>query len=197
MLSSSLETNTEDDSCENNSSAMSYEDRNVALDVGKDKSAERTIPIDQNSLSDEGTVSSSIFSEGDERTTRPQHHEGESCKSRTIEITNQSNNENVTDESHLDSKNVNVLGKPSSRNEESHEQSPESKSDGKDIDHPPNKRIKLDETEEQKLGGHKVVVDKDCQECQANYKDPTPEELVMYLHALSYEVGILLKFIFQ
>ena len=34
----------------------------------------------------------------------------------------------------------------------------------------------------------KLTVDKDCLECKVSYRDPAPEELIMYLHAYRYKV---------
>ncbi len=39
----------------------------------------------------------------------------------------------------------------------------------------------------------RLVPDEDCLDCKHNFRDPTPDELIMYLHALSYKVRILIK----
>lgn len=36
----------------------------------------------------------------------------------------------------------------------------------------------------------KMTVDRHCYECKVRYRDPKPEDLVMYLHAWTYKVGI-------
>lgn len=34
----------------------------------------------------------------------------------------------------------------------------------------------------------KMTVDKHCYECKVRYRDPKPQDLVMYLHAWKYKV---------
>ena len=41
----------------------------------------------------------------------------------------------------------------------------------------------------------KMTFDSDCVECQDQYRDPTVEELMMYLHALRYKVSYALLII--
>lgn len=36
----------------------------------------------------------------------------------------------------------------------------------------------------------KMTVDKHCYECKVRYRDPKPQDLVMYLHAWKYRVGV-------
>lgn len=36
----------------------------------------------------------------------------------------------------------------------------------------------------------KMTVDKHCYECKVRYRDPKPQDLVMYLHAWKYRVSI-------
>lgn len=35
----------------------------------------------------------------------------------------------------------------------------------------------------------KMTVDKHCYECKVRYRDPKPQDLIMYLHAWKYKVG--------
>lgn len=35
----------------------------------------------------------------------------------------------------------------------------------------------------------KMTVDKHCYECKVRYRDPKPQDLVMYLHAWKYQVS--------
>jgi hypothetical protein len=37
----------------------------------------------------------------------------------------------------------------------------------------------------------KMTTDKHCYECKVRYKDPKPQDLVMYLHAWKYKVSYL------
>ena len=37
----------------------------------------------------------------------------------------------------------------------------------------------------------RINFDPKCPDCQLKYKDPTPEDLVMYLHALKYKVTVI------
>ena len=41
----------------------------------------------------------------------------------------------------------------------------------------------------------KMNFDPKCPDCQLKYKDPTPEDLVMYLHALKYKVPLILTYL--
>ena len=41
---------------------------------------------------------------------------------------------------------------------------------------------------EEETEGKKVKGDANCYECKVRYRDPTPKDLVMYLHALRYQV---------
>lgn len=40
----------------------------------------------------------------------------------------------------------------------------------------------------------KMTTDKHCYECKVRYRDPKPQDLVMYLHAWKYRVSCFLKF---
>ena len=45
-----------------------------------------------------------------------------------------------------------------------------------------------------KTGGfdsNKIIIDEDCTECNISRPDPTTSQLVMFLHALSYQVTIV------
>ena len=44
------------------------------------------------------------------------------------------------------------------------------------------------ESHEEETEGDKVKGDANCYECKVRYRDPTPKDLVMYLHALRYQV---------
>lgn len=37
----------------------------------------------------------------------------------------------------------------------------------------------------------KMTTDKHCYECKVRYRDPKPQDLVMYLHAWKYKVSVL------
>lgn len=37
----------------------------------------------------------------------------------------------------------------------------------------------------------KMTVDKHCYECKVRYRDPKPQDLVMYLHAWKYRVSVV------
>lgn len=39
----------------------------------------------------------------------------------------------------------------------------------------------------------KMTVDKHCYECKVRYRDPKPQDLVMYLHAWKYRVSFILN----
>lgn len=39
----------------------------------------------------------------------------------------------------------------------------------------------------------KMSVDKHCYECKVRYRDPKPQDLVMYLHAWKYKVRVILS----
>ena len=49
-------------------------------------------------------------------------------------------------------------------------------------------QLKCDTTE---FDSNKVIIDKDCTECDISRPDPTASQLVMFLHALSYQVTII------
>lgn len=53
-------------------------------------------------------------------------------------------------------------------------------------DAPPIKRIRTDGDVSQSA---KSSYDPDCRECQLRFRDPSPDQLVMYLHALRYQVS--------
>ena len=46
-------------------------------------------------------------------------------------------------------------------------------------------------TEYAEYDNNKVIIDKDCTECNISRPDPTSSQLVMFLHALSYQVTIV------
>lgn len=39
----------------------------------------------------------------------------------------------------------------------------------------------------------KMTVDKHCYECKVRYRDPKPQDLIMYLHAWKYKVNNMLS----
>ena len=49
-------------------------------------------------------------------------------------------------------------------------------------------QLKCDDTE---FDSNKLIVDKDCTECNNTRPEPTASQLVMFLHALSYQVTIV------
>ena len=50
-----------------------------------------------------------------------------------------------------------------------------------------------EESNEEETEGGKVKGDANCYECKVRYRDPTPKDLVMFLHALKYQVTIQFK----
>lgn len=50
-------------------------------------------------------------------------------------------------------------------------------------------QLKCDKTA--KFDSDKVIIDKDCTECNISRPDPTTSQLIMFLHALSYQVTIV------
>lgn len=42
----------------------------------------------------------------------------------------------------------------------------------------------------------KMTVDRHCYECKVRYRDPKPQDLIMYLHAWKYRVGFYFQFFF-
>lgn len=45
------------------------------------------------------------------------------------------------------------------------------------------------ESPDMAFSGDKMTVDKHCYECKVRYRDPKPQDLVMYLHAWKYKVS--------
>ena len=50
------------------------------------------------------------------------------------------------------------------------------------------KEVTEESQEEEETEEGKVKGDANCYECKVKYRDPTPKDLVMYLHALRYQV---------
>jgi len=46
------------------------------------------------------------------------------------------------------------------------------------------------------FNAEKMTTDKHCYECKVRYKDPKPQDLVMYLHAWKYKVNFSMKHFF-
>ncbi|XP_050390895.1 uncharacterized protein LOC126810023 [Patella vulgata] len=52
---------------------------------------------------------------------------------------------------------------------------------------PPNKRVKLTNPEQLDFSEEKWNVDPDCEECKLKYLNPSPADLILYLHAYKYK----------
>lgn len=46
------------------------------------------------------------------------------------------------------------------------------------------------ESPDMAFNAEKMTVDKHCYECKVRYRDPKPQDLVMYLHAWKYKVSV-------